>query len=673
MPEYLAPGVYIEEVPSGSKPIEGVSTSTAGMVGVTQRGPTNTPALVTSFGAFNRLFGGFLDHRTFTGGLDALPYAAQGFFTNGGRRLYVTRIVGPNAARSAADIPAVPAGAAVEPVLTARAAAGATTLEVDDASEMATGDMLVVADGDRSEQVEVASVSGTTVTLAAGTEEAHAAGVSVMRQVPVLRAHALYEGLWGNDLRVTARPAHILETTVTAAASAGETVLTLDAVFGLAVGSVLEVETDSATERARIVGVDRAANTLAIASAFTGDVAADAAARSVEFDLIVSRVENGRVAESELFEGLSLDRESPRYAPRLVGSFNRATGVASGSGGSELIRLSDLTRNDADNADAPGAAAARLAQSDGAVDWPFADGDDDLTNIDDDSFIGVASDDPANRTGVQAMENEPAINIVAVPGRNAVAVQKALVNHCEKLRYRFAAIETPVGSNLREAQTWRRNFDTTRAAIYYPWLCIPDRFGERGDILKIPPTGHVLGIYARTDVERGVWKAPANEVVRGILSFETALTRGEQDILNPGHVNCFRDFRSANRALRLWGARTASSDPEWKYVNVRRLFLFIEESLDQGLQWAVFEPNAEPLWATVKQSISGFLTTLWRDGALEGTKEEEAFFVNVGFDVTMTQADIDNGRLIVEVGVAPVKPAEFVIIRISQKTREATS
>ena len=169
-----------------------------------------------------------------------------------------------------------------------------------------------------------------------------------------------------------------------------------------------------------------------------------------------------------------------------------------------------------------------------------------------------------------------------------------------------------------------------------------------------------------------MFKAPANEVVRGILGFQTALTKGEQDILNPIHVNCFRDFRTANRGLRLWGARTLSSDPEWKYVNVRRLFLFIEKSIENGMQFAVFEPNTEALWGTVKRSISNFLVTVWRAGGLEGVTQEEAFFVDVGLN-TMTQADIDNGRLIVNVGVAPVKPAEFVIIRISQKTREATS
>jgi phage tail sheath protein FI len=181
----------------------------------------------------------------------------------------------------------------------------------------------------------------------------------------------------------------------------------------------------------------------------------------------------------------------------------------------------------------------------------------------------------------------------------------------------------------------------------------------------------VAGIYARTDVQRGVHKAPANEVVMGVRDLQVRLTKGEQDILNPKHINCLRDFRDMNRGLRVWGARTLSSDPEWKYVNVRRLFLFVEKSIEMGTQWAVFEPNGEQLWATIYRSLTNFLTTVWRSGALEGTKPEEAFFVKVD-RTTMTQDDIDNGRLIIIIGIAPVKPAEFVIFRISQKTREAT-
>ena len=300
-------------------------------------------------------------------------------------------------------------------------------------------------------------------------------------------------------------------------------------------------------------------------------------------------------------------------------------------------------------------------------------GDDDVAGVTDQSFIGAFSDDPEDRTGIQALENEPSISLVAVPGRTSVAVQGALLDHAEKMRYRFAVIEPRAGAKINDARAHRQNFDRKNGAIYYPWINVADPFGPDGAITRVPPAGHVMGIIARTDNTRGVWKAPANEVVNGALRFDSAITKGEQDILNPVHVNCFRDFRTVNRGLRLYGARTLSSDPEWRYVNVRRTVLFIEQSLDNGLQWAVFEPNAEPLWASVKQSITNFLIGLWRSGGLEGTTQDEAFFVQVGYNLTMTQGDIDNGRMIVVVGVAPVKPAEFVIVRISQKTREATA
>jgi phage tail sheath protein FI len=183
------------------------------------------------------------------------------------------------------------------------------------------------------------------------------------------------------------------------------------------------------------------------------------------------------------------------------------------------------------------------------------------------------------------------------------------------------------------------------------------------------------------DVERGVHKAPANEVVRGIVTrdlknnnkpLEFTLNKREHDILNPRGVNVIRDFRADGRDIRVWGARTMSSDSMWKYVNVRRLFIFIEQSIDRGTQWAVFEPNSEPTWIAVRTSITNFLRTIWRNGALMGTTQDEAFFVKCD-RTTMTQDDFDNGRLICLIGVAPVKPAEFVIFRISQKTIEAES
>jgi len=217
--------------------------------------------------------------------------------------------------------------------------------------------------------------------------------------------------------------------------------------------------------------------------------------------------------------------------------------------------------------------------------------------------------------------------------------------------------------------------DSRYAAVYYPWVVVPNPLARPGreDIpreLALPPSGFVCGIYARNDVERGVWKAPANEVVRGALRFELDINFAQQEMLNPIGVNCLRYL--SGRGFRVWGARLASSDPEWKYVNVRRYFNYLESSIDRGTQWAVFEPNGERLWANVRQTISDFLYNEWRNGALLGTKTEEAYFVRCDRS-TMTQNDLDNGRLVCLIGVAVIKPAEFVIFRIGQKTADASA
>ena len=232
---------------------------------------------------------------------------------------------------------------------------------------------------------------------------------------------------------------------------------------------------------------------------------------------------------------------------------------------------------------------------------------------------------------------------------------------------RFAVLDSEEKADLDEIQTQRNFYDSKYAALYYPWLRVFDPLSKKRT--NVPPSGYVCGIYARSDTERGVHKAPANEVVRGALGLEEfngtkrIITKGQQDILNPKGVNCIRVFRG--RGIRVWGARTISSDSLWKYVNVRRLFLFLEESIEDGTQWVVFEPNDQKLWARVRQTITQFLTRVWKDGALMGTTPEEAFFVKCD-RTTMTQDDIDNGRLIVMIGVAPVKPAEFVIFKIAQ-------
>jgi phage tail sheath protein FI len=311
----------------------------------------------------------------------------------------------------------------------------------------------------------------------------------------------------------------------------------------------------------------------------------------------------------------------------------------------------------------------------------LANGDEPELSINDawlDDFKGNLASVPnlpdklgAKGRGLAALEAVDDVSIVIAPDEvrfgDPSPLTQAIIDSCTRLKDRFAIISARQGStsdDLRPPQ------DTTFGAFYFPWIRIYD--AKANERKLIPPTGHVAGIYARTDIERGVHKAPANEVVRGAFEMEFPVSKEKQDVLNPKGVNCIRDFRPNGRGIRLWGARTMSSDPEWKYVNVRRLFLYLEESIDEATQWVVFEPNAEPLWARVKRSIDIFLIRVWLSGALMGTTQEEAFFVKCD-RTTMTQDDIDNGRLICLIGVAPVKPAEFVIFRFFQKTAEAPS
>ena len=246
--------------------------------------------------------------------------------------------------------------------------------------------------------------------------------------------------------------------------------------------------------------------------------------------------------------------------------------------------------------------------------------------------------------------------------------------HCEAVKSCFVVAQ--LKREPGPVERLRPPIDSSYVAFYHPWLMVQDP--ETAAPIAVPPAGHVAGVYARTDLERGVHKAPANAVIEDVFAGDaggqgplvSTLTAAEQEILNPRGVNCLRDFRDQGRGVRVWGARTASSEGEWRYVNLRRLALFVEQSLLAGTRWVMFEPNDEPLWHRVTGTVSRFLGTLWRDGALMGASPEEAFFVKCD-RTTMSQNDIDNGRLICLVGIAPVKPAEFVIFRIGQKTADS--
>ena len=507
MPEYLAPGVYIEEIERGPKPIEGVATSTAAFIGETARGPLK-PKFITGYNEYLRNFGDVYAPDKY------MPYAVKAFFDNGGRRCYVTRIVGANALSSA------------------------------------------VTD------------SGYTVT-------------------------AVGPGTWGDRIFVRIEPGSTL-------------------VNGNPIGFRLRV--------------------------FFWD---NPPAGFEPFDPVENPDQLPPPSPfSEEFDDISLEETNPNYWDKRINNQNSAFVTIDVAAGSAL----------------PGSVFAQALTG--------GDDGDEPVLVD---FQGSSITDPP--TGLNALNLDTYRDIAIIHAPNVPAdVTTEVITHCERNRYRFAVIDSSsdvadfTNLNPRDAN------DTKYSAFYYPWIFISDpRTSVRR---KVPPGGFICGIYARSDNTRGVFKAPANETVAGALDLEFDIDQGKQENLNPKGVNCIRRF--PGRGIRVWGARTLSSDPLWKYVPVRRLFIFIEASIYRGTQWVVFEPNDQRLWARVKQTVTLFLRTQWREGALFGAKEEEAFSVSVGRE-TMTEDDILNGRLIIEVGIAPVRPAEFVIFRVFQKTQEAKS
>ncbi|NEA64538.1 phage tail sheath family protein [Streptomyces sp. SID12488] len=303
---------------------------------------------------------------------------------------------------------------------------------------------------------------------------------------------------------------------------------------------------------------------------------------------------------------------------------------------------------------------------------PSANGSGEVARLNPAEYVG----DAAARTGFGGLETIDEITMVAVPdlmsayqrgdidAEGVRTVQLAVISHCEQMGDRVAVLDTPPGLGAQQVRTWRNDeagYDSRYAALYYPWVRVFDPATGRNT--SVPPSGHIAGVWARSDAERGVHKAPANEVIRGAVDLELRLSKGEQDLLNPIGVNCVRAF--PGRGIRIWGARTLSSDPAWRYLNVRRLFNYLEESILLGTQWVVFEPNDDRLWSSIRRNVTAFLTEEWRRGALFGRTAEEAFYVKCDRDNNPSES-IDQGRVVCEIGVSPVKPAEFVVFRLAQ-------
>jgi uncharacterized protein len=599
-------------------------------------------------------------------------------------------------------------------VLASPASRGAGTLLLSGGNLLAAPAVLRVTVGTTAYYhvmpVGPANVNATPLTLSGTLDLPHLAGDPVSARAPLLGVRALDQGAWGNRLRVA-----ISDNDPPLARSQirgnppDNLHLRLASANGVEAGTLLKRVDNAGAVLSihKVAELDRQNDFLIRLDAGTplpGAAADLDRIDSHEFQLDVflmrqpdpavpTRSEN--VLMSESYAYLSLDPRHSRYIHKIVGTTWTLGASADddvpanplrksdrrSEGASWLVRVHD-EETVAANKLAPRLGPAALVDIlPGGRTRParlrLVRGDDAVGAIADPTYIGAPNVEPELRTGIFACENEEDVSLVAVPGQTRPSVQGALIAHCENMKYRFAVLDGPRPPNdsLNDAQSQRQQFDSKYAAFYHPWLLIPDPYpASLANVAAypIPPAGHMVGIYARTDIDRGVHKAPANEVVRGITGLQRRLNKSEHDLLNPSpvNINVIRDFREQSRGIRVYGGRVITSDPDWKYVNVRRLLIFIEASINRGLQWVVFEPNAEPLWARVRRSISNFLTLVWRNGGLEGTKVEEAYFVKCD-RTTMTQTDIDSGRLICVVGVAPVKPAEFVIVRIGLWTAHA--
>ena len=614
MPEYLAPGVYIEEVSFRAKTIEGVSTSTAGFVGPARYGPTSgEPELLTSFADFERIYGG-LDPLEY-GGVAMPNYLAHGvraFFEEGGRRLYVSRVEAGDGVLASTDNQDIASPPPAQIDITARFPGRAGNMRVTFLPRVS--DNLLTSD---------------PVTSAATIKRIQQNDTVIVMDAASPPSAVLYDVVRDGDDLALQPPTGPIEP-----------------ISNFTPGS----------QEVRLLTVDVA----------------------IERPITRPKRPKERYTLPEVLEGFSFHPDhgnsltayfdtspaSRRLALVVPFAIEPATGALdTGAEMAEALLGADVLEAIVSTSSTAEERQRVYRLEDG--------GDGSLPGASD--YAGDST--TTSKTGLAALEDLEDISIVAAPGYSqgysngnvlrVAGIQAYLIAHCERMRYRVAVLDSPDDQTVGGVRAFRGQVDSTHGALYYPWVKVVDPVTE--EELMLPPSGFVSGIYARNDVEKGVHKAPANEVVRMAVGFEFLLNKAQQDVLNPEGVNCFRFFEG--RGYRLWGARTISSDPEWKYVNVRRYFAYLERSLERGTQWVVFENNSEPLWANVRRTVEDFLFNEWKSGHLMGEKPQEAYFVRCDRS-TMTQNDIDNGRLICLIGVAPVRPAEFVIFRIGQWTAE---
>lgn len=634
MPSYLHPGVYVEEIPSGAKPIEGVSTSVAALVGYTTEGPIGEATLVHSWDEFKAAFGAI--HSV----TDHLALAAFNFFLNGGRDAYIARLA-QNALAS--TLPALKM-----PGRVGGAAAAVNVLAIAAKSAGAAGNSLrvrVTANDGYHFKLEVSKVDGAETAL--------------LESFPNLSMDTSDPGyvltvVNGNSKTITVDLSSQLKATPAtyyknATSVSGDlTALTWTNVLA---GMALTLNIDNLGAKTITLGA---------APGGTYDSGAEVAAA---IQALVRALGDAYATFTCAFaaNALTLTSGSDSAASSVLvrpGTLATLLKLGKSAGGTEIHGTQDVV---------PKVMAGMEALTGGDDGDP--PGLDDYT-----AFFSK-------------LKKVRDVNILLLPGQampkdgSGNPVIDAGISHCEAMGSRMLLVDPPQGLELDQGATVDALGlpTSTYTALYYPWVKMANPFYNRDSNPNVPttltvaPSPFAAGIWARTDGTRGVWKAPAGveATVRGMAGLEYTIEDGDQDQLNPLGVNCLRKLPSYGAVV--WGTRTLSTkaNPEWRYVPVRRTAIYIESSIYNGIQWAVFEPNDHRLWSSLRANVGAFMDGLFRAGAFQGQKASDAYFVRCGLGDTMTQDDIDRGQVIAIVGFAPLKPAEFVIVRIQQKVGQS--
>jgi hypothetical protein len=610
------PGVYVQEIPSGVRTISGVPTSVAAMIGRARRGPTNTPVVINSYGDFERMFGGLWTDST-------LSFAARDFFINGGGQAVIVRLFSPSFANEATRLAAFTAAQELaQTAADAIVAAAQAAVAVPVATAQEVADAATAAVATAGATGAAAFSAATTVAAAA---EASVAGAAAIGDV------------------VTAAQAAVAGAVAAAAAAAAPVTRAR-----LVVGGTLELE---------------AANEGAWANGLRARVDHNVSGGAPGlFNLSVRDSSTGSV---EVHRNLSVAADSPRRVDLVLAN---ASGLVRTFGALPEARPPDS------GAVPLGGDPFAPALSAG-VATPASDG----VALGTTDYTGSR----ALKTGIYALEDADIFNLLCIPPfapqtDTTSSVWTEAASYCEERRA-MLIVDAPSswGTVAQAVSGMAAGVGTVspNSAIYFPRLRQPNILRD-GQIESFTPSGAVAGVIANTDTRVGVWKAPAGlqAALRGVPSLSVPLTNGENGQLNPLGLNCLRTLPPAGRVV--WGARTLQGDDrlasEWKYLPVRRTALFIEESLYRGLQWVVFEPNDEPLWAQIRLNVGSFMNGLFRKGAFQGASASDAFFVKCDNETT-TQGDIDRGIVNISVGFAPLKPAEFVVIQLQQIAGESAA